>query len=155
MPYFTIADQAPESDRGYADRQQAEEAHVLRMATQVPGRIKVALNFVSLCNQSMGLRRWPNGFGGYEAEFLELHPSQEGAFRLACQALGNYFVGLPVEYQEPKLFDELEERTDVSAGRGTEPLGEDGPEQEADLPADFRGEDETGGALPGVDGQGC
>jgi hypothetical protein len=55
-------------------------------------RVGAAFRFVALCNKSMGMRFIPTG-NGFEVKEAELHPAQEGAFRLACGLLGDYFSG--------------------------------------------------------------
>lgn len=54
-------------------------------------RVSIALNYVSLCNAVMGVRGFSSGIGEPVVRDQELHPSQEGAFRIACQLLGQYF----------------------------------------------------------------
>lgn len=51
----------------------------------------LAYRFIQLCNNNMGTRGFPNGIGGIETREEQLHPVQEGAFRLACSFLGRYF----------------------------------------------------------------
>ena len=67
---------------------------------QIPPQIQLAFGFVQMCNQHMGLRYFgeccmdddDDSRPGAVRE-QELHPAQEGALRLACKALGDYFVG--------------------------------------------------------------
>lgn len=58
----------------------------------VPPRILVAYNFVQLTNQFMLCQRQRLP-GSDEIPPIELPAEQEGAFRLACKALGNFFAG--------------------------------------------------------------
>ena len=62
----------------------------------LPPGIVLAFNFVHLCNQNMGLRGFcvSDSAGEHHCRVAtaELHPVQEGAFRLACMALGSYFA---------------------------------------------------------------
>lgn len=53
-------------------------------------RVLLAFKFVRLCNENMGYRGWPT-MEGVEIETQELHGTQEGAFRCACQLLGSFF----------------------------------------------------------------
>jgi hypothetical protein len=68
---------------------------------ELPASIVMAMAFTKLCNQNMGYRGFPvedeTGTVTCEIRHQELHPAQEGALRLACQALGNYFIGLPAD----------------------------------------------------------
>lgn len=58
----------------------------------IPPRILVAYNFVQLTNQFLLCQRqqFP---GSDEIPPVELPAEQEGAFRLACKSLGNFFAG--------------------------------------------------------------
>ena len=58
--------------------------------TRVPTRVLMAYRFVEMCNCQMGIRGFP-GIAGLEVHTAELHPAQEGVFRLALDCLGEYF----------------------------------------------------------------
>lgn len=76
----------------------------------IPTPIYVASEFIEQCNRQMGPRiftkpgRFDQG-GEIEVAIAELHPSQEGAFRLACNLLGSYFSN--VAKVNDKMFDKL------------------------------------------------
>lgn len=65
----------------------------VKIIGELPPRVQAALRFVRQCNASMGFRCWELSQGGHHVESQELHPAQEGAFRLACECLGDYFAG--------------------------------------------------------------
>lgn len=84
MYITTQPEEPPEPDPG-------QEASEDRDA-EIPARVLAALNFIGLCNKSMGTRFFESEWGDGEYKELELHHAQEGAFRLACQAVGKYFT---------------------------------------------------------------
>jgi hypothetical protein len=63
---------------------------------QIPPRVDCALRFVEFTQSVMSMsdERWKNVIGeGRSESTVSPHPSQEGAFRLACGLLGDYFAG--------------------------------------------------------------
>jgi hypothetical protein len=82
-------------------QQEQDETQIMleEVVEELPASIVMAMAFTKLCSVNMGYRGFPvedaDGTVTCEIRHQELHPAQEGALRLACQALGNYFVGLP------------------------------------------------------------
>jgi hypothetical protein len=70
-----------------------ETAPMAKMPNGVPVRVAVAMNFVALCNDNMGIRSWENEYGGTRVKYLDLHHKQDAAFGMACNLLGDYFAG--------------------------------------------------------------
>jgi hypothetical protein len=62
----------------------------------IPASVAVAMDFIAMCNDSMGPASYRNGSGlggepTAEIRDRELHPKQEAAFACACNRLGRYF----------------------------------------------------------------
>lgn len=57
---------------------------------ELPDEVAVALNFIRLCNENMGIR---GAAGVQECKLREqkLHSSQEKTFKAACDIVTNYF----------------------------------------------------------------
>ncbi len=89
---------SPEQDKPQPEQ---DETQLLleEVVEELPASIVMAMAFTKLCNMHMGFRGFPieneDGTVTCHVQHQELHPAQEGALRLACQALGNYFVGRP------------------------------------------------------------
>ncbi len=81
-----------------------EEPEPVQESDEIPARIQAALHFNKSClNQ---VKPVPVIYAeGFQCEKLhvivpELHPLQEGAWRLACIALGDYFIGAVPQFEE-------------------------------------------------------
>lgn len=55
----------------------------------IPERVLISMKFVEMCNREMGLVRIQTE-NGEVTENAELHPEQEGVFRLALRVIGGY-----------------------------------------------------------------
>lgn len=57
----------------------------------VPPAVVMAMQFINLCNQNMGVIVASSGTT-IETVYRDLHPTQEAAFRQACALIGTYFI---------------------------------------------------------------
>lgn len=67
----------------------------------LPVHVRVALDFIRICNEMQGPRGFSNGKGGVKLHEARLDPKQQMAFDAACRVVRDYFDSKGSKGNEP------------------------------------------------------